>query len=359
MIKTRTLKRWYYSLHEKYNKYRITKHSNKKVKDELENKKILTKEQKQEITDFYKPYVKNVNTIFHEFYYEKTGKFYTNYLPDDLYYTKIDMYYNDWENARILDNKCLYSKLFPNVNQPEIFAYRMGGFWYDSSMTMLSKEKIIEKTKEEQELFIKIATQSQGGKGVFYIKSDKKSLGEQLVEIAEANTEDLVIQKVIKQHPELAKLNKSSVNTVRIISLLTEQGVKIYSAILRMGVDGSKVDNASSGGITCGIKENGQLRDTAYFVSGKKYSEHPTSKAKFSDITVPEFQKMCNLVKNIHPLIPHSKLASWDLAIDENENIILIEVNMKYGELDFHQLNNGPLFGDDTKKILDEVFKKA
>ena len=26
------------------------------------------------------------------------------------------------------------------------------------------------------------------------------------------------------------------------------------------------------------------------------------------------------------------------------------------GEIDFHQLNNGPLFGDDTKEILDEVF---
>lgn len=29
---------------------------------------------------------------------------------------------------------------------------------------------------------------------------------------------------------------------------------------------------------------------------------------------------------------------------------------MRFGEIDFHQLNNGPLFGDDTEEILKEVF---
>ena len=29
-----------------------------------------------------------------------------------------------------------------------------------------------------------------------------------------------------------------------------------------------------------------------------------------------------------------------------------------YGELDFHQINNGPIFGEDTEKILKEVFNK-
>ena len=36
---------------------------------------------------------------------------------------------------------------------------------------------------------------------------------------------------------------------------------------------------------------------------------------------------------------------------------ILIEVNMHSGQLDFHQLNNGPVFGEDTEVILKEVFK--
>ena len=53
---------------------------------------------------------------------------------------------------------------------------------------------------------------------------------------------------------------------------------------------------------------------------------------------------------------PHFRLISWDIALDKNNNPIIIEANLKYGEIDFHQLNNGPLFGDDTKEILNEVF---
>lgn len=34
----------------------------------------------------------------------------------------------------------------------------------------------------------------------------------------------------------------------------------------------------------------------------------------------------------------------------------IIEANLCDGQLDLHQLTNGPLFGDDTVKILDEVF---
>ena len=35
-----------------------------------------------------------------------------------------------------------------------------------------------------------------------------------------------------------------------------------------------------------------------------------------------------------------------------------IEVNLTYGEISFHQFNNGPLFGEDTREILDEIFGK-
>lgn len=56
--------------------------------------------------------------------------------------------------------------------------------------------------------------------------------------------------------------------------------------------------------------------------------------------------------------MPHFRLISWDFAVDIDHEPVMIEANLRYGELDFHQLNNGPLFGKDTRKILDEVFGK-
>lgn len=355
-MKSEILKEKYFKLHENYTKFGIKRYQKKKFKKFLDGKK-MTEEQKKRAKEFYKPY-KNINTNYHEFYYQKTGEFHENYLPHDLYYCDIDMHFNDWNAAAIMDNKCLYNRMFPNFKQPDTIIYRINNFWYNKDMKMLNQERMLEEIEKNDELFVKLATDSAGGKGVYFIDDKNHDIKNKFLNIVNSNKQDIVVQKRIQQHEVLTTINESSVNTVRILSLLTGNGVKIYSSILRMGVNGAKVDNASSGGITCGIKEDGTLKDVAYFVNGNKYNEHPTTGVKFSDIKIPKFKEMKEKVIKNHPLIPHFRLVSWDIALDKDENIILIEVNLKYGELDFHQLNNGPLFGDDTKAILDEVFSK-
>lgn len=53
-----------------------------------------------------------------------------------------------------------------------------------------------------------------------------------------------------------------------------------------------------------------------------------------------------------------SKMISWDLAINESGDPVLIEANFSYGQLDFHQMCNGPLFGETTEEVLNKVFPK-
>lgn len=168
---------------------------------------------------------------------------------------------------------------------------------------------------------------------------------------------DLVIQKGIIQSKTLSLLHQSSVNTIRHMSFMSKTGeVKILSSILRMGAGGSKVDNASSGGITTGIEADGRLKSVAYSVVGNKFNEHPSTHIKFSNIVVPNFDKTIDLVLKAHPKFPHFRLISWDIALGENDEPILLEANLCDGELDFHQLNNGPIFKEHTKEILNEVF---
>lgn len=78
----------------------------------------------------------------------------------------------------------------------------------------------------------------------------------------------------------------------------------------------------------------------------------------FDGFKIPSFDKACDLVRKAHPIIAHFRLVSWDIAIDQNGEALLIEANMRKGGLNLLQFNNGPLFGDLTKKILDEVFGK-
>ena len=47
-----------------------------------------------------------------------------------------------------------------------------------------------------------------------------------------------------------------------------------------------------------------------------------------------------------------------DFAVDEDEQPVFIEMNLKYGAMEYHQLMNGPLFGKMTDRVLDEIYGK-
>lgn len=313
----------------------------------------LTAAQKNEIKKFFKPYIYLHSTIDHSFYTACTGEYRREYIPDWVHYVLIDPYFNNWGGeAQLVDNKCYYQMMFPDCKQPYSILYRMNNIWFSHDRKVVRSSNI-ENVLDSEEgfLFVKQATESCGGHGVKRTKGRKETLA-----AIESFSGDIVVQREIKQSKVTQKLNSTSVNTIRILSLLSEEGVKVYSMIVRCGVDGSFVDNASSGGVTIGIGTEGQLKPIGYDKNGKRYNVHPTSGVVFSDIVVPNINGCISLVKRLHPLVPDFRMISWDIALDTNNEPLLIEANLKDGELDFHQLNNGPLFGDDTHKILKEVF---
>ena len=335
----------------KFTSYRRRKYWRKEFKKNTDKKRNLSKEQKNEIKNYYSKYFK-ISTIFHEFYYQKTGNYSKYYIPDDFYYTKIDPFFNNWNEAFYIDNKCNYDKLFPNVFQPKTIIKRMNELYYNDNNMIIDKIDALRIIKNKKNFFLKKATDSEGGHGVYYIQEY-----DNFKDIIDNIKTDFIVQEQLIQCDELNKIHPNSINTIRIISLIHNNKVNILSTILRMGVNGSKIDNASSGGITCGIDKNGFLKEIAYAADGKSYSKHPTTNVRFNSVLIPNYNQIIKLVKTLAITIPHFRLVSWDIAVDKEKNPVLIEANLRYGEIDFHQLNNGPLFGDSTDEILNEVFK--
>ena len=144
------------------------------------------------------------------------------------------------------------------------------------------------------------------------------------------------------------------------MTITTPSEVKVLSTVVRMGMGGSRVDNASSGGIISGVDENGRLKPFAFDSNGKRYDRHPQG-AKFEDTVIPNFQNCLSLCKKAAPrLARFSKLISWDLAISKDGQPILIEVNLTGGQIDLHQMANGPIFKDEetTKEMVSKYLKK-
>ena len=319
------------------------------------NSAVLTKAQHKEIDAFWSNYYR-IRHDSHRFYTEKTGRFDVRFIPDSIHTCIIDPFFNNWKSASIIDNKCYYPIIFPDVNLPRTVAFRLNGMWYSEYGCVVDFQHVVALVFAEKECFIKKATDSWGGLGVFYFCSEKETK-ESFYRIIESIPCDIVIQESIKQSEVLAAINQDSVNTIRVITLLSNTGeAKVYSGILRMGIKGAKVDNASSGGISVGIDAQGRLKSKAYSNTGVKYEKHPSSGIRFENYFIPNYKEVLAMVTSLHPRLPHFRLISWDVAIDSFNKPLLIEANLCDGELDFHQLNNGPLFGSDTEMILREVF---
>ncbi|HNR66213.1 MAG TPA: sugar-transfer associated ATP-grasp domain-containing protein, partial [Atribacterota bacterium] len=144
------------------------------------------------------------------------------------------------------------------------------------------------------------------------------------------NSGCFIIQETVIQHPEMSRLNASSLNTIRIDTYNSfNEPPKVISALFRMGRSGSAVDNAMSGGIFVGIDmETGKLRSNAFAKlehGGIVYSKHPDSGVPFKDFTIPYFSEVKEMACQAASSLA-DKLVGWDIGISA-EGPVLIEGN--------------------------------
>lgn len=310
---------------------------------------------KDEILTYWKPFTSRFDSNWHRFYSEKTGVKDVRIIPNDLYFTAILPQMNRMNLSHGLRDKNYMSLLFPEITQPNTIVRRLNGEWMDKNYVFSDQETAIKRICTYPEVIIKPALSNGGGVGILFWneKDGLKNLQAKLDEVGK----DLVVQELIQQHESLNRLHSDSVNTVRAMSFVQSGQVHILSSVLRMGVNGSRVDNSHMGGISAGILPGGQLQSIAFTKEGHLFDHHPQG-ARFEDCIVPNFEEILDLIRSMHARIAHFRIMSWDIAIAKDGSPILVEPNYWRGSIDLHQLSNGPLFGDLTEEVLQTVFGK-
>ena len=281
----------------------------------------------------------------------------SHYMPDKFYYPFVDEYFTNPQHSKSFDDKNLYDLFFHDVKRPKTLFRKIRNLYLNSDYQVISREQALRLAKDNDEVILKITKFSEGGRGIKFWKASENEDKDLLDFLNQSN--HVICQNVIRQHAELSRLNPSSVNTVRVMTLMFDDKANVLSSVLRMGVNGSRVDNASSGGIVSGIMPDGRLKDVAFDTSGKKYLRHPQGTA-FNSVLIPGFSQCIELASTLaYRFSSISRLISWDFAIGEDGMPLLIEFNVTWGQLDFHQLCNGPIFGDLTKDVLNDVFANS
>lgn len=311
--------------------------------------------EQQDVLAFWKPYRVRFNAKWHAYYANCTGVHDPRYLPDDLYYTVIDRYLNDPLVGLGLSDKNNLPLLFPAVDHPKAILRKVKGNYFTEDYQAISEEEAFKRLNGHKQLVIKPSLVSHSGQGVIFWTKGQETTAQDWVKKHGLN---LVVQEPLLQHSDLAALHPESVNTVRMMTLLKDGKGYHLSSILRMGIAGSRVDNAGAGGITCGIQADGSLKDVGFDLQGNRFKEHPQG-GPFTGHKVPAFEQMVETAIKLQERMGHFRMVSWDFTVNNSDQLILVEANFWSGGLSVHQFCNGPLLGNYTEAVLEEVFGRA
>ncbi len=159
----------------------------------------------------------------------------------------------------------------------------------------------------------------------------------------------LLLQPALKNHPSISLLSQLALCTVRVVTLRACDGTtSVLSAVFRMALGESEVDNASRGGIVSLIDLSSGSLSPALSLDPSKcteiYTAHPDTGARIDGITLPWWRETLSLALRAHNAAPHLLSIGWDIALLES-GPCLVEANSSWGG-DLIQLSPTCALGD-------------
>lgn len=343
---------------EKIGRFRYVKKM-AKMRAKVVGKGALNSDQKREIAKAWGNKYNNSRYLKLYSNYLSSGKDHklADYIPDDYYMDKVEPFFNKPLIARKNEDKNLYDLFFGDITMPRTILRYVDGAFMDEAYNLMTKDNALKMCQQYDEVIVKTASESGGGHGITFWNRNE-SLADLEKRIKKGD--NMIVQELVKQHPEMSRLHESSINTLRIMTVMFEGQVHVMTHFVRMGVKGKRVDNVSSGGMLCGINRDGTLFETGYDEHGKPYLSHPTSGTVFKGFKVPAYDKCIELVTKAAPRLSHfAKLISWDVAVTQDGEPLLIEANLTYCDIGIYQIACGPVFGSGEIKdrILSTIAK--
>ena len=309
-------------------------------------KKSLSR-QGREIVDLWRRYRFAPYYYFkHDLYLRDAGEAYRDYIPsllaDRYVYVINPKDCIDWLEDKLAFDERMSGAGLPHVRTIAVLSYDDGGaFAQGRDGARLSIEALFVLAREEapRGVFIKPRL-GLGGQGAFRLhigaagfERDGMVLSgtDIAARLAATGYRDFLVQPYFEQHAELARINPKSVNTLRILTLRTDDAVDIVASYLRVGGGTSETDNGSYGGYaahadlkTGAVGRVGKVHLT--FAKQRGAEHHPITGVAFGSLRLPHVEAVVDLVERGARAFAPLRIIGWDIAIGA-EGPCAIEAN--------------------------------
>ncbi|HSJ68249.1 MAG TPA: sugar-transfer associated ATP-grasp domain-containing protein [Anditalea sp.] len=267
------------------------------------------------------------------------GVFKEGWIPDNFYARKV-LPAIKGDYAHIAKLKPLSSIIFTNNYFPDS-AYHVNGLWYTQSHKILNKNELKDHIFKTSQKIVFKSDKSIQGKGIYFFDKDNFDINK--FELLGNG----VVQNYIHQHKFFDEITPNSVATLRITSIIDEIGnPSVRGCYLRLARNKDTHVIASSS-IRIPVDINtGELSKKGLYSSWLSVDYHPDSHISFANKKVPNYDKCISAVKELHRSMPYNRCIGWDLTIDNDNQVKVMEWNGNHNGIKLSEATQGPCFAD-------------
>lgn len=293
-----------------------------------------------------------------------------NIMPDDIMSNVIEPILNPVRYRSVYEDKCMIDHfLAPHYNRkvvPDTILRNIDSIFFNQNFRCVSPSDVdaLLKKAPYKRIIVKPSIDSNSGKGIcIFEKNEKDGIyydvknGDvcSLRLLKEKYKDFFVVQECISQSKFMSLFCETSVNTLRMHvyrSVETNENVCV-GIVMRMGGHGALLDNMHQGGGIVGVNRfSGKLQNFKRDQHGVYNDVHNGISLRNSYI-VPNFDKVKTFAESILDCLPHCRNLALDVALNENDEPILIEYNTDKFSTDMYQMTCGTVFEEYTDEVID------
>ncbi|SMG59908.1 sugar-transfer associated ATP-grasp domain-containing protein [Paraburkholderia susongensis] len=268
-----------------------------------------------------------------------SGAFKEGWIPDN-YYACVVVPHMKGGYGKISNLKPMSRLIFDGDVLPDIAYFANGLFFTDKSVVVPEREL-------EDIVF------EHTGRVVFKLDGSMQGNGIHIFDRTNFNPEVIrslgngVIQRFIIQHRLFDAFASKPVATLRFTTVVDDAGrISVRACFLRLGrADDTHV--LVDREICVPVRlATGELCAEGYMRDWGATEAHPDSGVRFAGVKLPAFAQCVATVLNLHRKIPFVRCVGWDVTVDVDGHVQVMEWNGEHNDVKFSEATQGPCFLD-------------
>ncbi|WP_405380805.1 sugar-transfer associated ATP-grasp domain-containing protein [Maribacter sp. LLG6340-A2] len=266
-------------------------------------------------------------------------EFKEGWIPDNYYgavvVPKIQGGYGKLSNLKFFTNGLFKTDCFPDL------LYHINGRWLMPNGELIALRQVLKYLFKDHEKVVFKKDHSLQGLGIKIFNTS--ALNEDML----SSFENGVFQSYMHQHNFFDQFNSKAVATLRITTAINKLGISsLKDTYLRLGNPKDAYVIADSQIKIPINKKTGQLSELGYVHGWQPISKIESNAMLFKGLIVPHYQEAVEVCLQLHERCKYLECIGWDVTIDFEGSVKILEWNGYHNDIKFSEAVNGPCFTD-------------